>query len=365
MVQHPARKNKLITINVVASLSSAVYDAFQRSIVKEARELICATKTSWFVMHGIDNTPDTGHNKIVAQSCNFFALLVLYTEFIIYWVALAVFIELWLRVVFQTDNLPKFRLFYFWCGFGLAIMNALLVNYYKNPSMLQPGNFTTICDYSTGQVWLDFYLRGLPHIIAWAIAVFLGINVLLICGERTASLGFYHENNPLVKLWHANSILFYFLILFIVVYGPTSIWLGFYLYVIVAPQIQDGFIDWTTCIFENFITPEDQNLVDQLCGVVPPVRVPFVQTLGIATLKIFYNVVLFIITLDADAVQFWKTLVISIIACTPIRMKYFIEDINTDDGTPGIFSNVSKSFEMFKMDRYLFRILKLNFVLLT
>lgn len=100
------------------------------------------------------------------------------------------------------------------------MMNAVIVNTYGNPVMVLPGSFLTVCNYTTGNFNLDFLLRYLPHLITYTIAMCLGAHVMLICAERTARVGFKDERNPLVRLWHKNSVLFYYLTVFAIGYGP-------------------------------------------------------------------------------------------------------------------------------------------------
>jgi hypothetical protein len=323
IAQHPERKNKLITISIVVTLSTNMYDAFQRAIVKDPSRLICASNTAWHTIEIGSRTTETGTNAALARSCNFFALLVVYTEFIFYWCALAIFIELWLKVWFNVHHLPQYRKVYFFVGLFLAVLNALVVTFYGDPKMVTPGTFLTKCDYSIGETYTDFYLRFMPHIIVYAISAFLGAHVLAMCFERTYSVGYHPEDNPLMKLWHQNSILFYYLFLFIIAYGPTDIWLSWYLNLHQAPQLVDSFIAWTTCVFENFVTADDQAVVDSVCGIIPDYTIPVFETVTLALVGILYNVVLFLITLDRDSQDFWKmagVAVLDFFFCRPVKL---------------------------------------------
>jgi hypothetical protein len=327
MVQNPVRKNKLVTIIVVSGLLPSAWDAIQRSIVTDPSRLTCASRTAWHTMRLGSHTTETGTNALLSRNCDVYALLNLYTSFIIYWCALSIFIELWLHVVLNTQHLPSYRKIYFFLGLLLAVGNALLVNLYGNPKMVVLGAFTTECQYSTGDQLLDFYLNYMPHFGAYMIALILGGHVLYICAHRAVVMGLSHEDHPLVKLWKVNSILFYYLLLFIGAYGPVDIWLGYWLTVIDGTRMKDSFVDWIQCVFNNFVTPEDQPIVDSICGKVPAYRITSQQTIGLVILQLLYYIFLTLVTLDKDSMDFWNVCFRAVYDCLHGQpIKFHVQD---------------------------------------
>lgn len=105
-------------------------------------------------------------------------------------------------------------------------------------------------------------------------------------------------------------------------------WLGYYINVALAPLVLQSFIDWTSCVFQNFVTPEDQALVDATCGIVPGFRLTTNVTLVLILAKLFYNIAMVLVTLDRESLDFWNILFTAVwdgIQGRPIKWSVQIE----------------------------------------
>jgi hypothetical protein len=126
-------------------------------------------------------------NANLARSCATYGFVIVITEFLFYWCALACFIELWLRVVLSVKIIKNYRYFYLFGGLALTLVNLIIILADKDYLMVDIGG--SECNWNISDTAIFYWHRGLPHTIYFAIGILLALHVLYTCVKISMSIG--------------------------------------------------------------------------------------------------------------------------------------------------------------------------------
>jgi hypothetical protein len=298
-VTNKTKRNVFITIQLLCCFCFSLYESIQLTALPY-EDMLCTSRTSYFVPQHYEG--ETKEAKMLTNNCIAFGTLSALIEFLEFWVCFAVFVELWLRVVRGIKDVKYYRRFYFWGGLAVTMANFLMVVLYGHPSTPDPGFFIP-CTWQSANADLVYYMRIVPHTIYFSIAILLAVHVVYHCVVVSTRVG-NGEKNPLLKLWSSYRILFLFTMLMFVYYIPYVFWYGNYVNQVQNVKTVNSFIEWTLCTFSNFIRSENLSYLDT-CGAHLKEPFPIAIILLLSLLITTENLILFVITLNADAKLFW------------------------------------------------------------
>jgi hypothetical protein len=306
--QNSLKQNMLLTVAISVQLATFLWDTIQRIVVYDPTNLVCADKTQWHTVTAPSSTKETGNNALLARNCHVYSLLSMYQEYIFFTCSFLIFVELYAKIVLRR-GIKEYRKWYFCISIFLSIGNALLATFYGNPLMIQPGTPGTRCEWSTGDFYLDFYLRDLSHAILYVMCVYMGIHIAYILFHLLSKSDNKEEDGQSFREhWNTDSVVLNYLPVFIFIQAPLLFWYGLQVNTIEATSMYDSTQSWVRCIFDNYASSADQSLVDSLCGVYPKFTVSTIpEDLMIIVLSVLFSGFTTLITFDKKAVYYWKT----------------------------------------------------------
>jgi hypothetical protein len=298
-VTNRTKRNVFITVQLLVAFMFSLYESVQMSAVPY-QDMLCSSRTSYLTKEHFADEPLTV--KLLSDNCVAYGILAAFLEFIQFWVCFAVFVELWLRVVRGVKDVKYYRRIYFWGGLVATMANFFLVVFYGNPSTPGPGSIVP-CNWGIADLMKSYYIRVMPHTIYFGVAVILSVHVVYHCVMVSTRVG-TGEKNPLKKLWTSYRILFLFTMLLFVYYVPYVFWFGNYVNLVEMNETIDSFVDWSVCTFINFVRADNLSYID-VCGAYLAKPIPLSVMLFVSLLIAAENLILFVITLNSDAKQFW------------------------------------------------------------
>lgn len=301
------KRNIFIVMTTVLSGTFYGYEFLQIvAMGPKYNDLLCASATSWHAFStdviSYDISP---RNQQLSNNCAVSGGIMMFSNVGTRWLLGAVFVELWLRVVWGVKNIKLYRRFYMWGGLVVtAVLGVLLI---VRGSMLVPGAST--CNYTSTSTVDTWALGGAWGYFMYLVAIVLGLHVVVQCvrvSMKVSSGDTAYAN--LMKLWNTYRILFMFELVALFSVLPMVLMLAW----LSAPAVTDaattGLLDWIVCLFSHFNNAENIEYLS-VCGNIPNGRLQPSEVFAFRFFQLLGIVLMLLMTLNSDAVAFWKSVV--------------------------------------------------------